>query len=381
MSGALPIAARPHPDELISSWLARIAACYEVSITDLRQELSPGSSGTKVRADVEWIGSEAKSAAQRLRVDQEAIMRLALKRRWPWLVAAWLPRTDGKGRARGELDLAWCHVCLAEGHATGGAYLDAEAALPLVFCRRHGTWRQDFCRRCQPHHEPRFSWRSRIEFTCTDCGVPLRTNHWSGPKPASECPSEDVPRALNLLFAFDGELRKALLGRSASLTGVGQVSARQFLAVLHGLTRALLAPDINRTSRINLFNSPLLSNMPDHDPQTWEEQPFHELSPAYRAHVSCAVIALLSDEPVSRLMSGVRPAYEWHSLEWLLASTPKWVQAMLIQNCKDWPAPLRVRVGLHHSRTGLDVADILAQFHVWLAEQEQRQRERVSLIG
>ena len=42
-------------------------------------------------------------------------MRLNLKRRWPWLVTAWLPRTDGKGRARGELDLAWCHVCLAEG--------------------------------------------------------------------------------------------------------------------------------------------------------------------------------------------------------------------------------------------------------------------------
>lgn len=79
MSGALPIAARPHPDELISSWLARIAACYEVSITDLRQELSPGSSGTKVRADVEWKGSEAKSAAQRLRVDQEAIMRSTLR--------------------------------------------------------------------------------------------------------------------------------------------------------------------------------------------------------------------------------------------------------------------------------------------------------------
>lgn len=308
-------------------------------------------------------------------------MRLNLKRRWPWLVTAWLPRTDGKGRARGELDLAWCHVCLAEGHATGGAYLDAEAALPLIFCHRHGTWRQDFCRRCQPHHEPRFSWRSRIEFTCADCGVPLRTNYWSGPRPASDCGSEEVSGALNLLVAFDGELRKALVRRSASLTGIGQVSARQFLAVLDGLTRALLAPDINRTSRINLFNSPLLPNMPNHEPQTWEEQPFHELSPAYRAHVSSAVIGLLSDEPVSRLMSGVRPAYKWQSLEWLLSTTPKWVQAMLIQNCKDWPAPLRVRVGLHHSRTGLDVADILAQFLAWLAEEEQRQRERVSLIG
>ncbi|MDV5825240.1 MULTISPECIES: TniQ family protein [Sphingomonadales] len=381
MPGALPIAPRPHSDELISSWLARIAACYEVSITELRQELSPDSPGTKVRADVGWKGSEANSAAQRLRVDQDAIMRLNLKRRWPWLVTAWLPRTDGKGRARGELDLAWCHVCLAEGHATGGAYLDAEAALPLIFCHRHGTWRQDFCRRCQPHHEPRFSWRSRIEFTCADCGVPLRTNYWSGPRPASDCGSEEVSGALNLLVAFDGELRKALLRRSASLTGIGQVSARQFLAVLDGLTRALLAPDINRTSRINLFNSPLLPNMPNHEPQTWEEQPFHELSPAYRAHVSSAVIGLLSDEPVSRLMSGVRPAYKWQSLEWLLSTTPKWVQAMLIQNCKDWPAPLRVRVGLHHSRTGLDVADILAQFLAWLAEEEQRQRERVSLIG
>ncbi len=381
MPGALPIAPRPHSDELISSWLARIAACYEVSITELRQELSPDSPGTKVRADVGWKGSEANSAAQRLRVDQDAIMRLNLKRRWPWLVTAWLPRTDGKGRTRGELDLAWCHVCLAEGHATGGAYLDAEAALPLIFCHRHGTWRQDFCRRCQPHHEPRFSWRSRIEFTCADCGVPLRTNYWSGPRPASDCGSEEVSGALNLLVAFDGELRKALLRRSASLTGIGQVSARQFLAVLDGLTRALLAPDINRTSRINLFNSPLLPNMPNHEPQTWEEQPFHELSPAYRAHVSSAVIGLLSDEPVSRLMSGVRPAYKWQSLEWLLSTTPKWVQAMLIQNCKDWPAPLRVRVGLHHSRTGLDVADILAQFLAWLAEEEQRQRERVSLIG
>lgn len=151
--------------------------------------------------------------------------------------------------------------------------------------------------------------------------------------------------ALTLLFAFDGELRKALLGRSASLTGVGQVSARQFLAVLDGLTRVLLAPDINRTSRINLFNSPLLPNLRNHEPQTWEEQPFHELSPAYRAHVSCAVIALLSDEPVSRQMSGVKPAYERHSLEWLLASTPLWVQAALVRESIRWPAPLRSRPG------------------------------------
>lgn len=381
MRGALPIAPRPHADELISSWLARTASCYDVSVAELRQTLCPSGSGTKVRPDVSWSRIEAMNAAERLRVDPEAVMRLDLRRRYPGLATDWLPSTDGKGRARGDLDLAWCHVCLTEGHKAGGAYVDAEAALPLVFCHRHRTWRQDFCRRCRPHHGPKFMWGSRIEFVCADCGVPLRANGWDGRRPATDCRQEEVTIALGLLRSFDGEIGNALLGRFACLTGEGRVPARQFLAVLSGLTRALLAPDMFRTSRINLFNSPLLPNLPDHVPPSWEDQPYHELSPCYRAHVLCAVVALLSDEPISRLMSGVRPADDWRSLEWLLASTPKWVQATLIRESAGWPAALRARVEAHHQRTCLNVDDILMQFHVWLGELEQRQRERVSLVG
>ena len=80
-------------------------------------------------------------------------------------------------------------------------------------------------------------------------------------------------------------------------------------------------------------------------------------------------------------MSGVRLAYERHSLEWLLASTPRWVQATLVRESPRWPAPLRGRVVAHHRRTGLDVDDILEQFGAWLDEREQRLRERTSLIG
>ena len=224
-------------------------------------------------------------------------------------------------------------------------------------------------------------WRSRIEFVCDLCGVPLRVNAWRGPRPATDSAPEETCSALGVLISFDGEFRKAILGGHAHLPSVGRVSSRQFLAVVRDLTRALLAPDINRTSRTNLFNSPVVPNMPDHQPKTWDEHPFQESSPAARAHLSCAIIALLADEPTSRLMSGIRPACEWPSLEWLLASTPKWVQAMLIHNCKDWPAPLRARVEVHHREMGLDVADILEQLHGWLAEREQRQRGRVSLIG
>jgi hypothetical protein len=80
-------------------------------------------------------------------------------------------------------------------------------------------------------------------------------------------------------------------------------------------------------------------------------------------------------------MSGSRPVHDWLSLEWLLNSTPKWVQATLIRNSIDWPMPLRVRVEAHHSRTGMDAEDILSQFRAWRAELDHRESERVSLIG
>lgn len=379
---ALPIAPRPHNDELVSSWLGRTAACYDVSIADLRQALCSAGPSSKGRPDLEWGRPEATCVASSLRIDLESTISLGLQRRWPKLAAGWLPRTDGNGRARGDLDLAWCRICLVETNAAGGAYLDAEAALPLVFCHRHRCWRQDFCRRCHPRHAPHFIWLRTIEFVCTDCGVPLRTSRWQGPVPAIDVEPEEASAAFPILFAFDGEVRKALLGEPAILTGVGRVTARQFLSVLGALTRALLAPDMFRTSRINLFDSPLLPLMPEHKPETWDEQPYSELSPIARAWVLSAVIALLADEPVSRLMSDARqPWREWQTLEWLLATTPRWVQAMLIRHSERWPASLRARVEAHHRRTGLDADDVMAQFQAWRTEREQRQRKRTSLIG
>lgn len=211
--------------------------------------------------------------------------------------------------------------------------------------------------------------------------MPLRANAWNGPRPATDSRPAETDEAFECLIAFDAEVRQALLDRSARLPGIGRVAARQFLAVLRDLTRALLAPDMFRTSRANIFNSPLVPNMAEYDSKTWDERPFQELHPIRRAHAACAVIALLSDERVSRLMSGSRPPHDWLSLEWLLGSTPKWVQATLIRNSSNWPALLRARMQSHHQQTGMDVDDVLMQFHAWLIELEQRRRDRVSLIG
>ncbi|MDO7836818.1 MULTISPECIES: TniQ family protein [Sphingomonadaceae] len=377
---AMPIAPRPRPDELPSSWLGRTATCYDMSVAEFRQVLWTTGPSMKARPDVEWTLHEAKSVAAGLRVALEAVLDLGLKRRWPGLAVDWLPSTDGFGRARGELDLAWCRHCLAEAHEAGGAYLEAEAALPLVFCHRHGAWRQDYCRRCRPSHSPRFTWSVGIELVCGDCGTPLRASRWAQPTPAPYFEPEEAGAALPILFAFDGEVRNALLGHPARLPGIEPVPARQFLIVLRDFTRALLAPSLFRTSYINLFDCPLLPIMPEHKPRTWDEQPYHELSPSGRAHVLSAVAALLAGEPVSRLMSGAHlPFREHQTLEKLLHYVPRWVQASLIRSSAGWPARLRARVDAHHRQTGMDVDDVLAQFDAWRAEREQRQR--TSLIG
>lgn len=377
---ALPIAPRPRSDELPSSWLGRTAALYDVSVAELRQVLWTGGPSKKARPDVEWAPHEAKSVAAGLRVTLEVVLDLGLKRRWSELAVDWLPSTDGFGRARGELDLAWCRHCLSEALEAGGAYLDAEAALPLVFCHRHGAWRQDYCRRCRPRHAPRFIWSNGLEFVCGDCGTPLRASRWRQPTPAAYFEPEETAAALPILFAFDGEVRNALLGDPACLPGLDLIPARQFLIVLRDLTRALLAPSLFRTSYINLFDCPLLPTMPEHNPQTWDEQPYHELSPAARAQVLSAVVALLADESVSRLMSGAHlPFREHQTLEKLLDYVPRWVQATLIRNSAAWPAGLRVRVDAHRRRTGMDAEDVLAQFDVWRAERDQRHRERMLL--
>jgi hypothetical protein len=217
---------------------------------------------------------------------------------------------------------------------------------------------------------------------CGDCGTPLRASRWTQPTPAAYFEPEETAAALSILFAFDGEVRKALLGHPACLPGMEPVPARQFLTVLRDLTRALLAPSLFRTSYINLVDCPVLPIMPEHKPQTWDEQPYHELSPYGRAHILSAVVALLADEPVSRLMSGAHlPFRERHILEKLLSYVPRWVQATLIRNSTAWPARLRVRIEAHQRRTGMDAESVLAQFHAWRAERDQRHRERLLLSG
>lgn len=98
---ALPVAPRPYPEELPSSWLGRTAAWYDVSVAHLRQVLCPVDPNRTTRPDVGWDVREASCVAAGLRVAPEVVFSLELKRRWPNLAVDWLASPRGLcGRQR-----------------------------------------------------------------------------------------------------------------------------------------------------------------------------------------------------------------------------------------------------------------------------------------
>ncbi|TCM20914.1 MULTISPECIES: TniQ family protein [unclassified Novosphingobium] len=370
----LPVAPRPRPCELVSSWLGRTAAQYDLETPQLLDWLAPNGAMPRNRPDVTWQEDEAAQVITACRAEPADIRGLQLAEVWPRLVVNWLPAPGRGGRMRGNLDLNWCRQCLDEAHRSGGAYLDRETALPLNFCHRHCSWRHDFCDNCDPRHEPRFVYADPVEFVCADCGhAPRNPGKFAPRYAASETWQPDGVRFARLM-AFERQLRRAILGQNAYLTGAGPVTSRQMLDVVGDLTWALLAPQIGTGSLINSFSRPHRHWVRDHRPCTFSPSFYCELSPVYRAWVLSAVQTLLAPRPPAgrssvREEAGNQP----RDLEWLLLWAFPTLQAMLISRSARWPRRLRERVARmagHPELRHIDVAAELAKLDARCAREQ-----------
>jgi hypothetical protein len=212
-----------------------------------------------------------------------------------------------------------------------------------------------------------------IELACGDCQRLLRIP--GRPTWGERWPSDDrhMVRKFEILLSFEHCLRSALLGYAVRLEGVGRVAPAEFLALVHDLTRALLAPNLSSTSLINRYGCDFLSIQACHKPTTWDEAPYGELGPMTRAWVLSAIIAIISSEGISLLFAGRHWARDNHPsgarmLEWLFNNAATWVQAMLIRGSTRWPARLRERMQALAATFTLDIEEVLGRFETWRAE-------------
>ncbi|MGA1859859.1 TniQ family protein [Azospirillum sp. 11R-A] len=362
----LPLAPRPMEDELLSSWLSRVACRYDLDGGALRgilttpgddAEALPTMNGLDYRPAHEEIAALATAA----RLPVERLSILALKTAnptWPrhWYAWDWgvLDQTNGTERYADALAPGWCDLCLNEDHATGRhTYLRRHWAYAAVgFCHRHRLPLRHLCPFCQTASTLRFvPSDGGARLFCGDCGRPLDEYATAGPKDAAASSCADnspIGRAWSAVMAFETDLCRALNRRTPAARWMGRTRPAAFIAATEDLIVALMAGQgaYPREHAINAFDSAAFPSPGKFrsrvDLQYWACC----VPPARRRSLLAAVVSLLLDEEASALVSeSWFGSYRWTaSLDWLFRWLGESQRAWLVARSAEWPELLRQRL-------------------------------------
>lgn len=379
----LPLAPRPMKDELLSSWLSRVACRYDLDGGTLRgllatpgddAEVMPTMNGLDYRPAHEEI--TALASAARLPVERLSILALKTANpTWPrhWYAWDWgvWDQTNGTERYADALAPGWCDLCLSEDRATSRhAYLRRHWAYAAVgFCHRHRLPLRHLCPFCQMARTLRFvPSDGGARLCCGDCGRPLDEYAAAGSKDAAASTCADnnsIGRAWSVVMAFETDLCRALSRRTPTARWMGRSRPAAFIAATEDLIVALTAGQgaYPREYAINAFDS-------DAFPSPGKFRSRFDLiywaccvPPAWRRSLLAAVVSLLLDEETSALVSETWiGSYRWFaSLDWLYRWFGEDERAWLVARSAEWPELLRqrlekvageasVRQSAHHGR-------------------------------
>lgn len=182
----LPIAPRPFPSELISSWLARTACRYDVSLAAMVRHLGGEACLRRIGApalDYDPPAPLIAAVARALRLSVVEIGAHDLKAIWPrrpWHRFAWAhvgphPVT-GRLYHTQQLAVAWCPLCLRDDRQDRGVmYLRQQWTLATCgYCHRHQVPLQDICPACHASDRARFvTVGCTTLIVCRSCGSAL----------------------------------------------------------------------------------------------------------------------------------------------------------------------------------------------------------------
>ncbi|ALJ39354.1 MULTISPECIES: TniQ family protein [Azospirillum] len=363
----LPLAPRPMEDELLSSWLSRVACRYDLDGGALRGLLTtPGGDAEGMASlhglDYRPAREEITALAVAARLPVERLSALALARAhptWPrhWFAWDWgaLDPTNGTERYADALAPGWCELCLSEDRATGRhAYLRRHWAHAAVgFCHRHRLPLRHLCPFCGTASLLQFvPSDGGTRLYCGDCGRPLDEYATASPKDAATArPLDDdhpIHHAWDVVMAFETDLCRALDCRIPTSRWMGPSHPTAFIAATEDLIVALTVGQggYPRHHAINAFDSAAFPSpgrfRSNFDLQYWACC----VPPARRRSLLAAVVALLLEGETGALLSETCiGSYRWvASLDWLC----RWVRddqrAWLVVRSARWPELLRQRL-------------------------------------
>ena len=322
----LPVAPPPLPDEALSSWIARIAARYDLSADALVRHLlpnKPSSDGVVHAIDdepVPQLEAALAEAAGQPGMDFAA-------HRFPGLAAhpeaAWSRRQD-----------AWCPICLFEDVTTRGE-VHARANWRLggyLLCTLHGCLLVSEC----PHCLDRISYQpvgGRLRLWCGRCGTtvdaalePSRVPFWPFglPQQSRRCRTLNLTDAARLLLLRLQRTRlSALVGQHVRAPWTQHLKREQVADTLSTLCFIMLGPlweDADRPALVRHEGASAAQVPEDWTPGS--------LPPFIAAPALLASVTFLAAESGKRLegvswnqqalLNGERPEINAETLPWHL---------------------------------------------------------------
>jgi|TARA_R110002012_G_scaffold319095_1_gene538732 hypothetical protein len=169
MKGALwlPVAPRPNRDELLSSWMTRVAGCYGLEGATLTAFLAGQGRAFRQVNDIAPDPFHLRLWARASRVDPARLSRLSLTSRYPDRLSTWFLERAG---------VPVCLGCFDADHATGrDCYMRADWRLAEhVVCPTHGEMLHDRCPACRGHLRISCRVRNGLQRPfCSRCDVQL----------------------------------------------------------------------------------------------------------------------------------------------------------------------------------------------------------------
>ena len=164
----LPVAPRPFRDELLSSWMARVATRFGLEVPDMTAYLAGQGDTLSARRQIDNTAPDLellKIWARGCRIDPARLERLSLKFRHPNRPRDWISSGEGGG-------VSVCLACFDADVAAGrDAYIRADWRLvERVVCPVHKEMLRDRCLECSAHLRAAFRLRTGLlRVFCAKC--------------------------------------------------------------------------------------------------------------------------------------------------------------------------------------------------------------------
>lgn len=355
MTPLWPLAPRPYADELLASWLSRVACRYGLSAADLQHAAAPRrypsrcGDGRDLSVRPRRAILEPLAHAARIPFDHLSRLRLAaIRPRWAVYRFSWRSLVIDPATARlrfgSVVEPAWCPICLAEDRLRDGCpYLRQHWAYALsAFCYRHRRPLQQRCEGCGHYRQLRFVADRRGNIICCgSCGRPY-DNRGLVPSGAERLASA---AALNAVISFARQLSRALDGWHPDQFIFNNTSAGALVVAADDIIAALVHPDTGLNGAdylINDFTSqkfPRGSRYIASGDRPW---PLCSASPEFRARLLAAALAIIAGGETRRAIADT--PQRCASLAWLYARSDERSRTGLLRQSRRWPPDLQDRL-------------------------------------